>query len=149
MTTTTIPDTSTTTSASGDNSVAARRPLWRAGVVSGLAAAAATCLVVVAARAGGVAVAVQGERIPILGFAQLTMVGALLGIGVAKVFSRHASRPRHTFARMTVALTALSIVPDVIADATVGTKFVLALTHVVAAAIIVPAIASRVPERVR
>jgi hypothetical protein len=47
---------------------------------------------------------------------------------------------------VTVALTALSIVPDVIADATVGTKFVLALTHVVAAAIIVPALACRVPE---
>ena len=53
---------------------------------------------------------------------------------------------RNTFLRVTVALTALSIVPDVIADATVGTKLVLALTHVVAAGIIVPAIASRVAD---
>jgi hypothetical protein len=93
-----------------------------------------------------VAVAVGGERIPILGFAQLTLIGALLGIGLAKLTTRRASRPRHMFVRVTVALTALSIVPDVIADATVGTKFVLALTHVVAAAIIVPALACRVPE---
>ena len=141
MTTTVIPNTSTTATATSH-----RRPVWRAGVVSGLVAAAATCLVVVIARAGDVAVAVQGERIPVVGFAQVTFVGALLGIGLAKLIARRASHPRNTFLRVTVALTALSIVPDVIADATVGTKFVLALTHVVAAGIIVPAIASRVSE---
>jgi hypothetical protein len=146
MTTTINTAISTTTSAPGDFRVSTRRPVWRVGVLSGLVAAAATCLVVAIARAGDVAVAVQGERIPLLGFAQFTMVGALLGIGLAKLSARRAAHPRQMFVRVTVALTALSIVPDVVVDATVGTKSVLALTHVVAAAIIVPAIASRVPE---
>ena len=148
MTTTLIPATSTTATASAPDAtqVSTRRPVWRAGVVAGLIAAAATCLVVAVARAGDVGVAVQGERIPLLGFAQATFVGAFLGIGLAKLTARRASRPRRLFVRMTVALTALSVVPDVLVDASVGTKLVLALTHLVAAAIIVPAIASRVSE---
>jgi hypothetical protein len=39
----------------------------------------------------------------------------------------------------------LSLVPDVLADATTGTKMVLMLTHLVAAAIVVPAVARRLP----
>jgi hypothetical protein len=42
-----------------------------------------------------------------------------------------------------VALTALSLVPDAIADASTGTKLVLMLTHVVAASIVIPRLAAR------
>jgi hypothetical protein len=45
--------------------------------------------------------------------------------------------------RTTVALTVLSFVPDVIAPAAPATKALLMLTHVVAAAIVIPAIARR------
>jgi hypothetical protein len=45
-----------------------------------------------------------------------------------------------------VILTALSIVPDVLVDASVAAKFVLAATHVIAAAIIVPALAARLAD---
>jgi hypothetical protein len=48
--------------------------------------------------------------------------------------------------RVTVALTALSIVPDVIVDADVATRLVLGLTHLIAAAVVVPMIARRLPR---
>jgi len=48
----------------------------------------------------------------------------------------------------TIALTLLSFVPDLLADAHVSTRLTLALTHVVAAAIVIPALASRLAEGV-
>ena len=42
-----------------------------------------------------------------------------------------------------VVLTVLSLVPDVIVDATPATKALLMLTHLVAAAIVIPAVARR------
>ncbi len=44
-------------------------------------------------------------------------------------------------------LTALSIVPDVILSAAISTKVTLVLTHLVAAAIVIPALARRLPEQ--
>jgi hypothetical protein len=46
-----------------------------------------------------------------------------------------------------VALTGLSFVPDVAIAATSATKVVLTATHVVAAVLVVPALAGRLPER--
>ena len=46
----------------------------------------------------------------------------------------------------TMALTMLSFVPDVTADAHTATKVALALSHVVAAAIVIPALASRLTD---
>ena len=45
--------------------------------------------------------------------------------------------------RTTVVLTALSLVPDAIADAATATKALLMVTHLVAAAIVIPAVARR------
>ena len=86
------------------------------------------------------------QAIPVIGFAQLTFVAAIIGTVMAVVMSHRARRPRHTFVASTIALTALSIVPDVTADAHTATKFVLALTHVVAASIVIPALASRLTD---
>jgi hypothetical protein len=123
-----------------------RRSLWKPALASGLVAAAATTVTVVVARAADVAVAVQGERIPLLGFAQLTLVGTLIGFVLAKVMAKRADHPYRTFVRTTVVLTALSIVPDAIVDASAGSKLVLAFTHLLAAAIVIPAIASRLAD---
>jgi peptidoglycan/LPS O-acetylase OafA/YrhL len=98
------------------------------------------------ARAADVPLAVGGKAIPVAGFAQLTLVGALVGILLAVALSRWASRPRRTFVVTTVALTALSVIPDLSANATNGTRLVLALTHVVAAAIVIPALASKLSD---
>jgi len=43
----------------------------------------------------------------------------------------------------TVVLTALSVVPDLTADATTATKLTLISAHLVAAAVIIPALAAR------
>jgi hypothetical protein len=62
---------------------------------------------------------------------------------LAVVLRRFARRPRRAFVRTTVALTVLSLVPDIIADAASSTKVLLMVTHVVAAAIVIPAVARR------
>ena len=85
----------------------------------------------------------SGAPIPVTGFATLTAIFSLVGLVLALVLARFAARPRTAFVRTTVALTVLSLVPDVIADATPATKALLMLTHLVAAAIVIPAIARR------
>jgi|EndMetStandDraft_8_1072994.scaffolds.fasta_scaffold82260_2 peptidoglycan/LPS O-acetylase OafA/YrhL len=122
------------------------RRFWRTGAIAGVAASAANMAVVLAARAADVEVSVDHERIPVVGFAQLTLVGAVLGVLLASVIAKRARRPRHLFVTVTAVLTALSIVPDVLVDTDTSSKLVLAATHLLAAVIIVPALAARVPE---
>ena len=117
------------------------------GLISGGIAAVATSATVLVAHAAGVAVAVGGKQIPVAGFAQLVLVGALIGIALARMFSRRAQRPRSTFVRTTVVLTALSIVPDLLVQASSGSKLVLILTHTTAAAIIIPTLATAPPPQ--
>ena len=81
-----------------------------------------------------------------LGFAQLTLFFSAVGIVIASVMARRAVHARHTFVSTTLVLTALSFVPDVLADAQTATKLTLILTHVVAAAIVIPALASRLAD---
>ncbi len=148
MTTTTFPTTTFPTATASIETAApgvasgTRTRLWTAGLAAGLVAAAATTATAVAAHAAGVPLTIQGEAIPTPGYAQLTLVGAVLGILLARLARRFA-HPRSMFVRITVALTALSVVPDILVDATVASRLVLAVTHVVAAAIIVPALARR------
>lgn len=123
-----------------------RRRLLVPGLISGVIAAVATSATVVVAHAAGEDVAIGGEQIPVAGFAQFVLVGALIGIALARVLSRRAQQPRSTFVRTTVVLTALSIVPDLVIEASIGSKLVLVLTHVVAAAIIIPTLAARLPR---
>jgi len=122
------------------------KSLWMTGAGAGLVASGATVAVAAVARSADVSLAVGGETIPLVGFAQVTFVAAIIGTVLAAVLARRASRPAHTFVVTTMALTALSIVPDVLADAQTATRLVLALTHVVAAAIVIPALASRLTD---
>jgi hypothetical protein len=122
---------------------AERRSLWKVGVTAGLVGAGATCLTAAVARAADVSLEIKGEPIPISAFAVLTFIGALLGVGLATLLSRRAAHPQLTFVRTTVVLTLASIVPDAYADTTAASKIVLAVAHLIAAAIIVPSIASR------
>lgn len=115
----------------------------RTGLAAAATAAAATTAVAAAGNAAGISLDVGGEPIPLFGFTQLTAVGALIGLVLAVVLARRARHPRTTFTRTTVALTALSLVPDLIVAADPATKALLMLTHLVAAAIVVPAIARR------
>jgi hypothetical protein len=125
---------------------AATKPVWRPGIVAGVFASVATVAVAALAQAADVPLEVGGEDIPLAGFAQLTFVATMLGTLLAALVSRRARHPRHTFVVTTVALTILSIVPDVFADAQTATRVVLALSHVVAAAIVIPRLASRLSD---
>ena len=135
--------------ASAESQSPTRPPkLWRTGTVAGLAAAAATVAVAAVAHASGVSLeTAPGEAIPVLGFGQLTLMCTALGVLIARTLGRRARQPRSTFVRTTIVLTALSIVPDVILSAATSTKVTLVVTHLVAAAIVIPALARRLPER--
>lgn len=119
--------------------------LTRTGVAAAALASVATMAVAAAGRTAGISLDVGGAPIPILGFAMLTAVFSLIGLALAAVLSRTARRPGSTFIATTVVLTVFSLVPDVIADATSVTKALLMLTHLVAAAIVIPAVARRLP----
>jgi peptidoglycan/LPS O-acetylase OafA/YrhL len=120
--------------------------LWRTGALAGLAASVATSAFAAGAHVLDVSLEVGGQAIPVIGFAQLTFVLTMIGALIAVVLSHRASRPRHTFVITTLALTALSIVPDALADAQTATRLTLALTHLIAAAIVIPAISSRLTD---
>lgn len=117
--------------------------LLRAGAVATVLAAAATAAVAAAGQAVGISLDVSGVPIPVSGFAVLTVIFAVLGLLIALMLRRFAGRPRTAWIRTTVALTVLSLVPDVLADADTSTKALLMVTHVVAAAIVIPAVARR------
>jgi hypothetical protein len=136
MTTTT---TATTTRTTGSSVVAS----IGVGLAATAAASAATMIVAAAGHAAGISLDVSGAPIPVSGFGVLTAVFSVVGLVLAAVLSRTARHPRRAFVRTTVILTALSLVPDVIADATPATKALLMLTHLVAAAIVIPAVARR------
>ena len=114
------------------------------GVASAVVASVATTVLSTIAPAADVSFADStGASIPIAGFAQLTLVFSLAGVGIAAVMARKARRPRATFARTAVALTALSFVPDLTFGFDAGSAATLITLHTVAAAIVVPTLARR------
>jgi hypothetical protein len=113
------------------------------GVAATAAASAATMAVAAAGHAAGISLDVGGAPIPVTGFGVLTAVFSLVGVVLAVVLAYRSGNPRRAFVRTTVVLTVLSLVPDVIADAGAATKALLMLTHLVAAAIVIPVVARR------
>lgn len=83
----------------------------------------------------------DGEEIPLLGFAQATVVAAAVGVVIAAVVRRRASRPASTFTAIAVELTVASLVPPVIVGADAAIAVMLIVAHVLAAAVVIPAIA--------
>jgi len=119
------------------------KSLITGGLTAAAIASAATATIAAAGEFAGAGPVVGGAPIPAFGFAVLTAIFSVVGLVLALVLARLARRPRAAFVRTTLVLTALSLVPDVLADATAATKVLLMLTHVVAAAIVIPAIARR------
>jgi D-aminopeptidase len=124
------------------------------GVVAGIVGAAAATLVAALAGALDVPMAVApgadevAEQIPLAAYATFTMVSALLGTVLAVALARWAPRPRATFVVVAGLLTLTSLAMPLTAQkATTATEVWLELTHLVAAAIVIPALASRLPSR--
>jgi len=145
VSTTQIPTRITTaTTTATEHTTTDRRPVWKHGIAAAVAASVATTLLAAAASAAGVTFAdTTGASIPLAGFAQLTLIFSLIGVGMAAVMARKARRPRSTFVRTTLALTALSFVPDLTFGFDTTSAATLISLHVVAAAIVVPTLARR------
>jgi len=143
MTATIAPTSTTTTTASTGTTTARRHPLLKATVLSGLVAAVATSTLAAVAHAAGVPLRVDGEMIPIAGFAQMTLVGAVVGGLLVAALNRWSGHARRTFEVIAVGLTTVSCIPSVALPPDTATKLVLVATHLVAAAIIVPVLVRR------
>ena len=125
-----------------------RQPVWKRGVAAAVVASVATTVLAAVASTAGISFAdSSGASIPIAGFAQLTLVFSLVGVGIAAVMARKARRPRPTFVRTAVVLTALSFVPDLTFGFDAASAVTLITLHTVAAAIVVPALAGRLARR--
>ncbi len=131
------PATTSTTTTDTTQDRTAGRVTWKRGLATGAVAAAVVTAVAGVFQAAGQTLSVVDGPIPLYSFAQLVLLSTVAGIVVA----RHTSRT--TFFRVTVALTVLSCVPDVAWGDGVVSKAGLILTHVVAAAIIIPRLARR------
>lgn len=124
---------------------APRRGYVVAGATAGVAAAVLTLGLAVAAGAAGVTFELPdgAESIPWLAFPQLVLIGTALGLILAAALRRWAARPARSFVWITVALTALSLVPPFLVGASAATCACLVLLHIVAAAVVIPVIAGR------
>jgi Family of unknown function (DUF6069) len=131
------------TATAARSSVPTAASLLRDGAAATVVAAVATSAVAVAGQAVGISVAIAGAPIPASGFATLTVMFSVIGLLIALGLRRLARHPRTAWIGTTVVLTVLSLVPDVLVDAAVTTKVLLMVTHLVAAAIVIPAVAHR------
>ncbi|MGL5858975.1 MAG: DUF6069 family protein [Angustibacter sp.] len=119
---------------------ATRGGLLRDGAIAGAIAAVATVVIALIGRAADVDLRVRGQEIPAAAFAVWTVVGAAIGVVLALLLKQ-----RRRFVAVTVAATLLSLIPPVAAEVDGATSAVLVLAHLVAAAVIIPALARRLP----
>ncbi|MGW0821647.1 DUF6069 family protein [Streptomyces sp. NPDC002845] len=157
----TVPQTQTATqSQPSTSSRTARfldtRPVWLVGIVATLAGAVVTEVFALIARAAGVPMAAaspgdkEAAEIPVGGFAGGVLFWSVAGIVLAVALARWAKRPARTLVVTTVALTALSLAGPAVAPHTAtSTQVVLALSHLVAAAVIIPPLARRLSHQRR
>ncbi|HKA05410.1 MAG TPA: DUF6069 family protein [Acidimicrobiales bacterium] len=150
----TITTTEPTFIASASAVPAAPRSLLRVGVAAGVLGAAAATLVAVVAKAAGVPMmaadkaSAVADDLPMYGFAMGVLISTAVGIVLAAGLGRWVKRGAGVFVGVTVALTIVSFFgPVTTHHATTATRLVLALTHVVAAAIVIPPVAGWVAQR--
>jgi hypothetical protein len=118
------------------------RGLARTGLIATLAAMVATTLGAALAQAVGVDFELPdgGETIPLAGFAVITGLFSVIGVVIAVALLRWSARPAERFLWTTVALTAISLVPPLVSGANAGTVTALAGLHLIAAAVMIPAL---------
>ncbi|MEV0224792.1 DUF6069 family protein [Streptomyces sp. NPDC050704] len=130
--------------------------VWQVGALAILAGAVVTEAFALIARGVGVPMeaASPGETeaaaIPVGGFAGGVLFWSIAGIVLAVALARWAKRPARTFVVSTVALTVLSLAGPALAPHTAtSTQIVLAVSHLVAAAVIIPPVARRLSHQHR
>jgi peptidoglycan/LPS O-acetylase OafA/YrhL len=114
------------------------RRLVRSGAIAGACAAVCTTVVAGIASAADVSLEIDTEAIPIFSFAWWTIIGAALGVVLARLL-----RERRRFVVVTTVAAGLSLIPAIAAPDDTATKAVLVGTHLLAAAIIIPALSQQ------
>jgi hypothetical protein len=112
------------------------------GLIATLAAMVATTLAAALARAVGVEFEVSnsGETIPLSGIAVVTGFFSVVGTAIAAALLRWSSRPAERFVWTAVSLTAISSVPPLLSEADTATTIALFGLHLIAAAVMIPAL---------
>jgi hypothetical protein len=90
------------------------------------------------ASAADVSLEVDAQAIPIPSFAWWSIIGAALGVVLARLL-----RERRRFVVVTTVAAGLSLIPAIAAPDDTATKAVLVVTHLLAAAIIIPILSRR------
>jgi hypothetical protein len=144
---------STHTPAAASAAFLARRPTWQVSYLSGLAASMVVETWGLAARAVGVPMTAAGmgshhpTPITVGMFAMGTMVVTFWFTFAVVLMARFAKNPKRTYLRTALPLLALSLAaPLTAADTAISTKLTLAAAHLIAGAIIIPAVARRLSE---
>lgn len=124
-----------------------------AGVAAGLVGAAvlygygAVALALAGPMQAGDPWSAAPEPVEPVNFAMGTLVCTFWGTVLALALARRAARPARLFARVAAALVAASTVfPLAAVGATTATRVTLVLAHLVAAAIVVPALVHALKE---
>jgi hypothetical protein len=119
-----------------------------AGLLATVAAMAATALAAALARAAGVDFEVSGtdETIPVSGVAFVTGVFSIVGIVIAVALLRWSARPAERFVWTAVSLTAISLVPPLLAGEDTATRGALVGLHLVAAEVMIPTLARKMTQ---
>jgi hypothetical protein len=122
------------------------RPLWQVGLAAAMVAAAASVAVYLIARAAGVPMALtevfetRFARMPVANMAFAALLeGGLAGTTLAAACRRWARRPRVSFLISAAIGLIASFALPITSDGSTATKVVLSISHVVVAAIVVPA----------
>ncbi|MGP4047993.1 DUF6069 family protein [Streptomyces sp. 2A115] len=151
----TVPQTRTTISSPSTRSLATR-PVWQVGALATFAGAIVTEAFALVARGAGVSMnaaspgATEAAAIPVGGFAGGVLFWSIVGVVLAAALARWARRPARTFVVTTLALTALSLAGPALAPHTAtSTQVILAVSHVVAAAVIIPPLARQLSHQRR
>ncbi|MCX4706695.1 DUF6069 family protein [Streptomyces sp. NBC_01373] len=119
------------------------RGLAGTGIIATLAAMVATTLAAALAQAIGVDFEVPdgGETIPLSGFAVVTGLFSVVGIFIAAALLRWSARPAERFVWTAVSLTAISLLPPLLAGANAATTTALLGLHLIPATVIIPTLA--------
>ena len=114
------------------------RRLARSGALAGAIAAVCATGVAATAHAADVSLEIDATPIPIPAFAWWTLIGAALGVVLARLL-----RERRRFVVVTTVAAGLSLIPAIAAPDDAATKAVLVGIHLLAAAIIIPTLSQR------
>ncbi|WFE54365.1 DUF6069 family protein [Micromonospora sp. WMMD1155] len=110
------------------------------GIIVTLAAIVVTTAAAALAQAVGVDFEIPdgGEKIPLGGFAVVTGFFSIVGVVIAVALLRWSARPAERFLWTAVSLTAISLVPPLLAGANTATTVALLGLHLVPAAVVIP-----------